>query len=233
MKIRITKHFKNDWLSKWTKENATRYRLTNTNLKHIQNFNKAVKQNSNGQYYINYENRKKLVNGLKAMRKASNAIEYLIHIKPNQRVRMERALMHQIYSHENFYNMTRQRMIREFERRRHLKYAKKIKNYPSIVRGWNKIIQKPNGNKPSITVPGVLGRVVNTPWTRYVRNRLVSVKPSSPKKSPPRLPRNFGTWHNFGNYIIRPNMRAVYYPNLKTLWLNGKVYSGKNMGIPF
>lgn len=81
-------------------------------------------------------------------------------------------------------------------------------------------------------------RTINNPlWRNFVnyQTRNTPRKKSPPKKLPV-LPRNFGTWFNWGNAYVRPNTRAVYYPNLKTLWFNGKLYYGKNleiMGIPF
>lgn len=67
---------------------------------------------------------------------------------------------------------------------------------------------------------------------RAMKRKNVNVR----KNNLPKLPRNFGTWFEWNGALVRPNQRAVYYPNMKTLWVNGKVYGGKNlnrMGIPF
>ena len=242
-KIPIIIGFKESWIANWKKEQGNRYRLKNTDLKHIQNLNSAIKRNSFGGYYINYENRKKLLNGLKALEKASNAIQYFNNFTQNHRQGMKHTLKYYIKETEKIYNSTRQKMIKEFTNRRKHKRLLKFKEYPSKVRGWNKTIKKPIGNEPSIPLLG-FGRVVNTPWTRYVRNRLVSVKPSpSPKSSPkPNINRKFGLWRgpyknsNSNNKYYQPPKRnnLRYYPKRNVLVTNKLAYrhAAKKFNLP-
>lgn len=52
----------------------------------------------------------------------------------------------------------------------------------------------------------------------------------------PKINRRFGEWYKWNNVYVSPNMKAFYYPNLKTLKVGNKVYGGKNLnrlGIPF
>ncbi len=238
MSIPIIRLFKEDWLKNWNRSQAKRHRLSNTDLKHIQNFNRAIKTTSSGGYYIKYENRKKLVNGLKALNKASNAIQYFNNFPPNNRQRMAHTLKHYISSSREIYKNTRERMIEEFKKRKQLQkhraYASKFKAYPSKVRGWNNTIRAPEINEEYITIPGFNGKIAKTPWTVYVRNRIVTKKRPSPKSPPnklPNIPTNFGLWlgpyknSNANNkYYQSPNRKLRYYPKRNVLVTNQIAY---------
>lgn len=238
MSIPIIRLFREDWIKNWKKPQANKYRLNNTDLKHIQNFNSAIKRNSFGGYYINYDNRKKLVNGLKALNKASNAIQYFNNFPPNHRQGMAHTLRYYIFSTRKNYKNTRQRMIDEFKKRKTRAYASKFKEYPSKVRGWNKTIRAPVGNEPFVLIPGVNGQVAKTPWTVYLRNRMTqekrqpnSLKPKIPNSPIPKIPRNFGLWlgpyknsNSNNKYYQSPNMKLKYYPKRNVLVTNQLAY---------
>lgn len=76
-------------------------------------------------------------------------------------------------------------------------------------------------------------------FRRYIRNQAATKRSAMRKNQSstqlPRLNRNFGTWHNWGNVYLQPDMKAFYYPNLKTLKIGNKVYGGNNLnrfGLP-
>lgn len=114
--------------------------------------------------------------------------------------------------------------------------AKKIQKFIRFMRRMNNArrlnIQNRTPNNPLWF--NFVTSQMRLPLSREGKLYMSRMMPTNKNKLP-KLPRNFGTWYNWGNAYVRPDQKAVYYPNLKTLSLNGKLYHGKNlnrMGLP-